>query len=127
MYRWVLLWVSLGFPLLVVHAAGPYRPGLTEADLVRMAERVPDEELREPQRWVAATLTVTLGIFGAHRLYLGTSPHVPVVYGLTFGGFGVLALIDLGHILFTKDLDRFRNDRTVLMWEGNGQAEPTPP
>jgi hypothetical protein len=73
-------------------------------------------------------MAVTLGPFGAHRLYLGTTPKVPLLYGLTFGGFGVLVLIDLGHILFTKDLSVYRDSRQVLMWaKPRGGKEVTPP
>ena len=79
-------------------------------------------------RALAAALAVTLGPFGAHRLYLGTTPKVPLLYGLTFGGFGVLVLIDLGHILFTQDLAVYQNNRQVLMWakprEGEGVTPP---
>ena len=52
-----------------------------------------------------------VGPFGAHRLYLGTTPKVAIIYGMTFGGFGVLVLIDLGHIVFTKDLAPYRQQR----------------
>ena len=75
----------------------------------------PNSAHREPQRLVAATLTLTLGAFAAHRLYLGTDVKVPIIYGLTFGGFGVLVLIDLAHILFTKDLSAYMNNNKVLM------------
>lgn len=80
----------------------------------------------ENKRWVAATLTIFLGPFGAHRLYLGTTAKVPVVYGITFGGFGVLALIDLGHILFTHDLSRFEHNDRVFMW-AKPRTATTPP
>lgn len=83
----------------------------------------PDEHVRENHRAVAITLAVLLGPFGAHRLYLGTTPKVAIAYGLTFGGFGVVALIDLVHLIVTKDLDRFRNNDRILMWA----EEPTPP
>ncbi len=84
-------------------------------------------EPEEPKRLVAATLALTLGAFGAHRLYLGTDAKVPVIYGLTFGGFGVLVLIDLGHILFTNDLHAYLANGQVLMW-ANGRPHPlTPP
>ena len=77
---------------------------------------------------VAAALAVTLGPFGVHRLYLGTNAKVPIFYGLTFGGFGVLVLIDLGHILFTKDLTPYEHNNQILMWAGKGTvAGPTPP
>ena len=51
-----------------------------------------------------------LGPFGAHRLYFGTTPKVAIIYGVTFGGFGILVLLDLGHLLFTKDLKSYRNN-----------------
>ena len=79
-------------------------------------------------RAFAAALAITLGPFGAHRLYLGTTPKVPLLYGLTFGGFGVLVLIDLGHILFTKDLSVYQDSRQVLMWAKPREGEVvTPP
>ena len=79
-------------------------------------------------RALAAALAVTLGPFGAHRLYLGTRPKVPLIYGLTFGGFGVLVLIDLGHILFTQDLAAFQDSERVFMWAVPRDDGPvTPP
>jgi len=80
----------------------------------------------ENTRLVSSLLTVLLGPFGAHRLYLGTTPKVAVIYGVTFGGFGVLALLDLGHLLLTKDLERFTNNDRVFMW-GRAAPAPTPP
>lgn len=65
---------------------------------------------------VAAGLDLSLGLFGVHRLYLGTSPQVPVIYALTLGGGGFLMLTDLGVIIFTKDLEQFANDPHVIMW-----------
>lgn len=80
----------------------------------------------ENARLISSTLAVLLGPFGAHRLYLGTTTKVAVVYGVTFGGFGLLALLDLGHLLFTKDLEPYRNNDRVFMW-GKTPGEPTPP
>lgn len=80
-----------------------------------------------PSRALAAALAITLGPFGGHRILLGTSPVIPVVYGLTFGGFGLLVLIDLGHILFTHDLREYMDDRHVLMWAGRGGNGTTRP
>ena len=65
---------------------------------------------------ISGALAVLLGPFGAHRLYLGTTPKVAIIYGITFGGFGVLTTIDLLHLLFTKDLDAYRNSDKVFMW-----------
>lgn len=71
---------------------------------------------------VAASLDLTLGLFGVHRLYLGTSPQVPVIYTLSLGGGGFLVLSDLGVIIFTKDLEQFADDPHVIMWaESNGE------
>jgi hypothetical protein len=87
----------------------------------------PDTTLeKEPERAVAAALAVLVGPFGAHRLYFGTKPKVPVIYGVTLGGFGVLVLIDLGHILFTKDLGPYRHNDKVFMW-AKPKAATTPP
>lgn len=57
------------------------------------------------------------GIVGLHRIYLGTSPHVPVVYIGTLGGiFGLLPLMDFFAITFTKDFEHYRNNGNVFMW-----------
>jgi hypothetical protein len=62
-------------------------------------------------------LTLFLGHFGVHRIYLGTSPNVPVVYSLTLGGgLGLLPLADLIAVLTTKDLSQFENSEKVFMW-----------
>lgn len=110
-------------------AAGPYENLAQEC--VHEIRALPTAQPRlhkEPQRLVAAGLAITLGAFGAHRLYLGTDVKVPIIYGLTFGGFGVLVLIDLGHILFSKDLQAFYNNDQVFMWaKGLGASSPTPP
>lgn len=77
------------------------------------------EERKENTRLVAALLTLTLGPFGAHRLYLGTEAMVPVFYTLTLGGgLGILPVIDLFHILLVKDLSGFYNNPGVFMWGG---------
>lgn len=75
------------------------------------------DERKENTRLVASILTLTLGPFGAHRLYLGTDALVPVFYTLTLGGgLGILPVIDLFHILLAKDLSGFYNNPGVFMW-----------
>ncbi len=86
-----------------------------------------DTAAHHVSRALAAGLAVTLGPFGAHRIYFGAPPKVPLLYGLTFGGFGVLVLIDLGHILFTKDLSRFQENDRIFMWTQPGEAAVTSP
>lgn len=57
------------------------------------------------------------GIVGLHRIYLGTKPHVPVVYIATLGGvFGILPLIDFLAITFDKNFDHYRDNGKVFMW-----------
>ncbi len=98
---------------------GPWRP---------LGAEVPsaDSLHREPERLIASVLAVGLGTFGAHRIYLGTRPGVIILYGVTFGGFGLLPLLDLGHLLFTKDLGDYRNNRQVFMW-ARPRERLTPP
>jgi len=68
-------------------------------------------------KWLLSALTVTLGIFGVHRLYLGTAPHIPVLYTVTLGGgLGIVPLVDLIFILATKDPNKFKNDERFFMW-----------
>lgn len=105
---------------------GPYRtdslPSQIEPSLLQTGV---DQSTAPPEnrRGMAIALAVLLGPFGAHRLYLGTTPKVAIAYGLTFGGFGVVALIDLIQLIAAKDLDRFEDCDRILMWAG----EPTPP
>lgn len=57
------------------------------------------------------------GIVGLHRIYLGTHPHVPVVYIASIGGvFGILPLIDFIAITTSKDFEHFKNNGKVFMW-----------
>ena len=66
---------------------------------------------------IAVSLAVTLGVFGVHRLYLGTSTKVPIIYTLTLGGgFGVLVVSDIIAIIASKDLDEYSYEEKVFMW-----------
>ena len=68
------------------------------------------------KRLKAFLLAVFLGNFGAHRLYLGTSPKVVVGYSFTLGGIFVLPVVDAIMILTVKDLSVFENNRKFLMF-----------
>jgi TM2 domain-containing membrane protein YozV len=70
----------------------------------------------ENQRAVAIGLDVSLGLFGVHRMYLGTDLKVPVIYTTTIGGGGVLWLVDLGLLITVKDLTPFKDNPNVFMW-----------
>ena len=66
---------------------------------------------------IAVTLAITLGIFGVHRLYLGTKPIVPISYTLTLGGgMGLLPIIDIFYIISAKDINQITNNDFIFMW-----------
>lgn len=74
---------------------------------------------KKNKRVVAAILAFPFpfGIVGLHRIYLGTAPHVPVVYIGTFGGvIGILPFIDFCVLVLDKDFDRYINNKKVFMW-----------
>jgi len=110
-------------------AAGPFGAQRTypmqEANMAQAPDSI-DGTRKENTRLVSSSLALLLGPFAAHRIYLGTTPKVAIIYGVTFGGFGLLAITDLGHLLFTKDLEPYRNNDRVFMWTEPRHA-PTPP
>ena len=74
-------------------------------------------KVKPKRRIIAALLCVTLGPFGMHRLYLGTKPHVAAAYTVTLGGgVGILPVIDLFQIVFSKDFSRFKENDQFFMW-----------
>lgn len=80
------------------------------------------EKVQENPRLVAILLTVALGPFGAHRIYLGTDVKVPVFYTLTLGGgLGILPVIDLLHLVFTKDISVYYDNPRIFMWSGQNE------
>ena len=68
------------------------------------------------KRGKAIILTIFTGFLGGHRIYFGTHQRTPIIYSLTFGGVGILPLIDLIHIIFTKDLSEYDQKSQVIMW-----------
>ena len=75
------------------------------------------QQTEENPKVVAAVLCIAVGPFGGHRLYLGTNEKVPIAYTLTLGGgLGILPIIDLGHIVFSKDISPYRGNNKVIMW-----------
>jgi TM2 domain-containing membrane protein YozV len=71
---------------------------------------------QENARLVAIALDVALGLFGMHRMYLGTDIQVPIFYTLTVGGGCILWLVDLGLLIFSKDIEKYKNNPHVFMW-----------
>lgn len=74
-------------------------------------------KVQKKDKTTAVVLTIFTGVFGMHRLYLGTKPVVPVVYTFTLGGgVGILPFIDLVVLLFSSDITRFENNNKIFMW-----------
>lgn len=102
--------------------------GQFSADDYQVGLMLSAEPTPESPRLVSSVLTVALGVFGVHRMYLGTDLRVPIFYTLTLGGgLGVLPLIDLGCILFTKDLEGYYNHPGVFMWVPQKKPAPREP
>ena len=73
----------------------------------------------EHKKWLAVLLAfpLPLGIVGAHRIYLGTKPLVPVVYIVTLGGAaGILPFIDFMVLLLADDITLYENNPDIIMW-----------
>jgi len=78
-------------------------PKINKVKLITLLQKATVEN----KKVTAAVLTLTLGMLGVHRIYLGTAPYIPAVYLFTFGGgFFILPLIDLVVILSSKDMTR---------------------
>lgn len=71
------------------------------------------------KRGKAIIFTIFTGILGGHRIYMGTHQRTPIIYAVTFGGFGILPLIDLAHLIFTKDISVYENKTQIIMWRDN--------
>jgi TM2 domain-containing membrane protein YozV len=80
-----------------------------------------DTMRHQKHRFVAALLAFPLGIFGLHRMYLGSSKAVPLVYIVTLGGaFGILPFIDFVMIILSKDKDfhaTYTGNHHLFMWQ----------
>jgi hypothetical protein len=71
---------------------------------------------RKHVRAKAIIFTILTGPLGGHRVYLRTRPGAPIVYALTLGGFGILPLVDLAHLIFKKDISSFEENPKIMMW-----------
>ena len=90
-------------------------PKINKVKLITLLQKATVEN----KKVTAAVLTLTLGMLGVHRIYLGTAPYIPAVYLFTFGGgFFILPIIDLVMILTTNDISKFENNNKLLMWTG---------
>lgn len=97
---------------------------------VKDSSPFPQQNISYPKgyRIKAAAIALLLGNFGAHRIYLGTDPIVPVAYCLTLGGFFLLPLIDAVFILTTPHPETiFHNPHFFLWFNKTPVSSFTPP
>lgn len=85
---------------------------------IKKVERIVFLENKKGQtKGKAILMAILTGPIGGHRIYLGTTPFVPIVYALTLGGgMGLLPAIDLVVILLSKDLNNYENNPNIFMW-----------
>lgn len=69
---------------------------------------------------VSLLLTFFLGWTGIHRVYMGSTPWMWILYLLTGGGFGVVVLLDFVFELIGfvdgSGLGKYYDNPNILMW-----------
>lgn len=69
---------------------------------------------------VSLLLTFFLGWTGIHRMYMGSTPWMWILYLLTGGGFGVVVLLDFVFELIGfvdgSGLGKYYDNPNILMW-----------
>jgi TM2 domain-containing membrane protein YozV len=95
------------------HVAGQWAFSQNDEGFIEVSKHL---QSSENPRLVAIALDITLGLFGMHRLYLGTNVKVPVAYTLTFGGGGVLWLVDLALLIGSPNIESYKNNPHLFMW-----------
>ncbi len=69
--------------------------------------------------WVAFILCWVVGSLGVHRFYMGTAVLTGVGYILTFGGCGIVVLIDWIVLLIgaaSNDISKYEDNTKFFMW-----------
>ncbi len=83
-----------------------------------------DSTVIKKEKGVAVFLAVTVGVLGVHRWYLGTSTATLVAYALTFGGFGIVTVIDIVQLIRIKDISRYSDNPDFFMWRKDAVTTP---
>jgi TM2 domain-containing membrane protein YozV len=94
-----------------------FQPRIIHSDSLTVLPK--DAVFHKKHRLIAALLAFPLGVFGLHRIYMGTRSIVPFIYIVTFGGvFGVLPFIDFVLILLNKDIHlTYTSNYHIFMWQ----------
>lgn len=94
----------------------------SDAELIATKKVKEDEgtqKIMRRKKIIASVLAFPVpgGIFGAHRIYLGTKPYIPLVYIATLGGAaGIVPFIDFVVLCLEKDVSKYCNNPHVIMW-----------
>lgn len=125
MARFLLVWMLGGVMICQTLCAGQsVAQGLPDSVAVSFSITedgvwLADDTLKPAHKTKGETLLwwALGGPVGLHRIYLGTRPIVPVFYALTLGGgMGLLVVADLMVIIFCKDINRWAENDSILMW-----------
>jgi len=77
-------------------------------------------------KFIAISLNIALGLFGLHRVFLGTDVIVPIFYTFTFGGGGILWLADLVMLICKKEYSQFTDNPRLVMFSGRKNEAASP-
>jgi TM2 domain-containing membrane protein YozV len=105
--------------------SGLNKPVIQTLSLFSDSLKTNDVIPRKKHRLVAALLSFPFpcGIFGLHRVYLGTSGKVPFFYIITLGGgAGTLPFIDFVMILLSRNKEFhaiYEGNHHLFMWHKN--------
>ena len=80
------------------------------------------DEISPKSRLVVTLLAWFLGVFGAHRFYLGKTGTALLML-FTLGGFGIWALVDF--ILAVAGVMEDKDGRVIKNWEGSTEKRDT--
>jgi len=79
-------------------------------------------EISPKSRLAVTLLAWFLGVFGAHRFYLGKTGTALLML-FTFGGFGIWAIVDF--ILAVTGIMEDKDGRLIKSWEGSTEKWDT--
>jgi len=120
-----LLLVASGFSLRAHHSSAP---STVDGPSILLLEICLDDSAcvdlmedtllvnRRGARFIAISLNIALGLFGLHRVFLGTDVIVPIFYTFTLGGGGVLWLADLVMLICKRDYSQFTDNPRLIMF-----------
>lgn len=93
---------------------------ITITDSIALSNSIPGDTIvlvAGPKKRSEAIICWVLGgIVGLHRIYLGTSPVIPVFYALTIGGGIIIFVTDLVAMIVVKDINQFADKDQIIMW-----------